>query len=207
MANKKPRCIPPEERNMCVGVVCMLLFIVLFCWGVYVSDPRNSPHITIASMNFTITENSTSAKWDLLIRTPPSLPGDYICLEGDLQVFLIYKHVIVATSPPQRYQNLQPHWPHLLRVSVVASENDINGVAGKNVFDDIVKERSEVRFASRFVFPDCREDTTGTMSFVCDEVVLRFDSSSWTMATTKSKNPTCVYHATSIDHYLKKVMV
>lgn len=63
------------------------------------------PNIIIASMNFTMfntTEIPISAKWDLLIRTPSTLPGYYICLEGDLQAFFTYKHDIVATSPPQR---------------------------------------------------------------------------------------------------------
>ncbi|EOA18670.1 hypothetical protein CARUB_v10007246mg, partial [Capsella rubella] len=94
------------------------------------------------------------------------------------------------------YQNLQPNWPQLLKVSVVASENDINGVAGKYISDEIVKERGEVRFASRFVFPDCRKKSRGTITFACNEAVLRFDSSSRTMAMTTSQSPRCdVYHA------------
>ncbi|CAL9228512.1 unnamed protein product [Arabidopsis halleri] len=172
-----------------VVAVCFLLIMVVYLWGAYdyfLKETR--PKVTIASMNFTITEIPTSAKWDLLIRTPRNLPGYYICLEGDLQAFLIYKHVVVATSVPQRYQNLKPNWPHLLKVSVVASEKDINGTNEKKNLDDIViKEMAEVRM----VFPDCREKTTGIMSFACDEVVLQFDSSSQTMTMPTSKNPTC----------------
>ncbi|CAL9228511.1 unnamed protein product [Arabidopsis halleri] len=192
MPNDKSCCIRLRlalKEPALVVPVCVSLFTVLYIWGVlYMTRPK----VIIASMNFTITEIPTSAKWDLLIRTPQNLPGYYICLEGDLQAFLIYKKVIVATSDPQRYQNLKPNWPHLLKVSVVASEKDINGTNEKNILDDIViKERAEVRFGLRMDFPDCREKNTGIMSFACDEVVLQFDSGSRTMTIPTSKNPTC----------------
>lgn len=116
-------------------------------------------------------------------------------------MFVIFRLVTkkLITRVLFRYNNLQPQWPHLLRVS---SENDIDGVTRQSILDDITKKKGEVRFGSRLVFSDCREESRGTMSFVCDEAVLRFDSSSQTMTTFK--NPTCFFHVPS--SFSEKIM-
>lgn len=90
------------------------------------------------------------------------------------------------------YNNLQPHWAQLFKVSGVVSEEDINGVIGKNIINDI-KEKSEVGFGSRLFLPDCRKNTTGTIKYVCDEIKLRVHSSFHKITTTIVGNPTCLY--------------
>ncbi|KAG2322312.1 hypothetical protein Bca52824_015525 [Brassica carinata] len=58
-------------------------------------------------MDFTVlnmTETSIGVKWDLLIRSPPMLPGFYVCLEGDFKVSIAYKGVTIGTSPIERYE-------------------------------------------------------------------------------------------------------
>lgn len=103
MTNDKSCCIRLRLALKELPPTCVLLLIVLciWVWGAYVHIlDVTRPKVTIASMNFTITEIPTSEKWDLLIRTPQNLPGYYICLEGDLQAFLIYKHVEKNFHPP-----------------------------------------------------------------------------------------------------------
>lgn len=93
------------------------------------------------------------------------------------------------------YNNLQPHWAQLLKVSGVVSEEDINGAIGKNIMNDI-KEKREVRFGSQLFLSDCRKNTTGTIKYVCDEAKLRFHSSFRKITTTIVGNPACLY----VDH-------
>ena len=73
------------------------------------------PEIKIVHMSFTteLNNNSTtqqvhylplvSARWDLLIRVPGKLVGDYICLQGNLQASFLYKNVTLVTSSVQRF--------------------------------------------------------------------------------------------------------
>uniref|UniRef100_A0A0D3A5D2 Uncharacterized protein n=1 Tax=Brassica oleracea var. oleracea TaxID=109376 RepID=A0A0D3A5D2_BRAOL len=68
------------------------------------------PEIKIVHMSFTteLNNNSTtqqvhylplvSARWDLLIRVPGKLVGDYICLQGNLQASFLYKNVSPAAA-------------------------------------------------------------------------------------------------------------
>ena len=71
------------------------------------------------------------------------------------------------------------------------SGEDIEGVIGKDITEDI-KENKEVRFGTRFYLTDCREKTTGTMRYACDEVTLRFEPGSEMNAALFGKNPSCV---------------
>ncbi|CAA7031852.1 unnamed protein product [Microthlaspi erraticum] len=125
-------------------------------------------------------------------RIPPRLPGHYVCLEGDLKVYILYKGVTVATSSLESY-TLQPRWAKLLKVSSVASEGDMDGMIVKVIMDDI-KENGETRFGSRLLLPDCREGTSGKMNYACDEATLRFEPGSQRKATAFGNQPTCRYH-------------
>ena len=71
------------------------------------------------------------------------------------------------------------------------SAEDIEGLIGKDITEDI-KEKKEVRFGTRFYLTDCREKTTGTMRYACDEVTLRFEPGSEMKAAFFGKNPSCV---------------
>ncbi|EFH63532.1 hypothetical protein ARALYDRAFT_894799 [Arabidopsis lyrata subsp. lyrata] len=153
------------------------------------------PKIELASMDFTvhnITQTRLSANWDLSIRIPDDLPGQYICLQGDLQASFLYKNVTLATSSPQKYYNLRYRNPQLLTVSALLSDEDISSSIGKEIIEDI-KKKKEVQFVSRFSLTDCRKNTTGVMSYVCDEVTLRFEPGSEMKATTVFGNyPNCI---------------
>ena len=52
------------------------------------------------SMDFTVINMTEplSVKWDLLIRIYPKHPGNYVHLEGDFKVFIVYEEVTIATS-------------------------------------------------------------------------------------------------------------
>ncbi|EFH63529.1 hypothetical protein ARALYDRAFT_894796 [Arabidopsis lyrata subsp. lyrata] len=152
------------------------------------------PKIELASMDFTvhnITQTRLSAKWDLSIRIPNNLPGQYICLQGELQASFLYKNATLATSSPQKYYNLKRNNPQLLKVSAVVSEEDVGGLIGKDIMEDI-KEKKEVQFGSRFSLTDCREKTTGIMSYACDEVTLRFEPGLEMKATVFGDHPKCI---------------
>ena len=71
------------------------------------------------------------------------------------------------------------------------SAEDIEGLIGKDITEDI-KEKKEVRFGTRFYITDCRENTTGTMRYACDEVTLRFEPDSGMKAAFFGNNPSCV---------------
>lgn len=61
------------------------------------------PEITIPSIDFTVFNvTETRVKWDLLIRLPLDLPGYFMCLKGDFQVFILYKGVTIANSTIER---------------------------------------------------------------------------------------------------------
>ncbi|CAN8254102.1 unnamed protein product [Cochlearia groenlandica] len=146
-------------------------------------------------MNLTtsnITKTSFNANWNLSTRVPKSLPGSSLCLQGDFQASLLYKNITITTSPPKSYGNLQPNWPQLLKVSGVISNDYINGAIGKSILDDI-KETSEVKFELLLFLPDCRQNTTGTMTYFCDEVKLPFNSNFQKITTTVVGNPICRY--------------
>ncbi|CAA7031854.1 unnamed protein product [Microthlaspi erraticum] len=151
------------------------------------------PEITIPSIDFTVLNvTETRVKWDLLIRLPSDLPGYFMCLKGDFQVFILYKGVTIANSTIESY-NLIPRWAQQLTVSAVASEGDMDGLVVKDIMED-VKQSGEIRFGSRFVLPDCREESTkGKMNYACDEATLRFEPCSQMKATSFGKNPTCSY--------------
>ncbi|CAA7031851.1 unnamed protein product [Microthlaspi erraticum] len=152
------------------------------------------PEITIKSIDFTmlnVTESRLDVKWDLLIRLPSDLPGYYMCLKGDFQVFIFYKGVTIANSTIESY-NLTPEWAQLLTVSAVASEGDMDGLVVKDIMEDVTQS-GEIRFGSRFILPDCRKWTEATMNYTCDEATLRFEPSSHKKATSFGKQPTCLY--------------
>ncbi|RID55716.1 hypothetical protein BRARA_G02962, partial [Brassica rapa] len=154
------------------------------------------PKIELASLDFTvlnITDTRLSAKWDMSIRIPYDLPSDYICLQGDLQASFLYKNVTLATSSPQKYKDLQYSEPQVLRISAGVSGEDIDGLIVKDITEDM-KEKKEVRFGTRFYLTDCREKTTGTMKYACDDVTLRFEPGSEMKAALFGMNPRCVIH-------------
>ncbi|CAF2193523.1 hypothetical protein HID58_027506 [Brassica napus] len=101
------------------------------------------------------------------------------------------KNVTLAISSPQKYSDLKYNQPQVLRVLVGVSAEDIEGLIGKDITEDI-KEKKEVRFGTRFYLTDCREKTTGTMRYACDEVTLRFEPGSEMKAALFGKNPSCV---------------
>ncbi|KAL0800863.1 hypothetical protein Bca101_056038 [Brassica carinata] len=76
-----------------------IVFWLLICAFIYAfivalrfveeEEEKIEGEVTIPSMDFTVlnmTETSIGVKWDLLIRSPPMLPGFYVCLEGDFKV-------------------------------------------------------------------------------------------------------------------------
>ncbi|CAH8268594.1 unnamed protein product [Arabidopsis lyrata] len=143
-------------------------------------------------MDFTvlnITQTRLSAKWDLSIRIPEDLPGNYICLQGDFQASFLYKNVTLATSSPQNYNNLKYRLPQLLKVSAVVSDEDIGSIGTCSMED--VKERKQVTFGSQFSLTDCRKKTSGVMSYACHEVTLRFEPGSDMKASVFGKHPRC----------------
>lgn len=90
-----------------------------------------------------------------------------------------------------RYYNLKYDNPQLLKVSAIVSDEDIGGLIGKDIIND-VKERKEVQFGSRFSLTDCRKKTTGVMSYECDEPTLRFEPGSEMKATMFGNHPNCI---------------
>lgn len=69
------------------------------------NNDAHVPNIEVASMDFTVqsmTQTRLSANWDSLIRIPKTLPGNFICLQGDLRVSLLYKNVTLVTSSRQK---------------------------------------------------------------------------------------------------------
>ncbi|KAJ4874709.1 hypothetical protein Rs2_39727 [Raphanus sativus] len=180
------------------ATVCFIAgAIVGFIWFTewcFREEPVQIPKIELASLYFTvlnITETRLSAKWDMSIRIPYDLPGDYICLQGDLQASFLYKNVTLATSSPQKYNNLKFRDPQVLKVSAGVSAEDTDGLTVKDITED-VKEKKEVHFGTRFYLTDCREKTTGTMRYACDDVTLRFEPGSEMKAGLPGKNPSCV---------------
>ncbi|KAG2321568.1 hypothetical protein Bca52824_014781 [Brassica carinata] len=183
-----------------LGIVCFLAGAICgFVWlGKEFSreEPVQIPKVELASLDFTvlnITDSLLSAKWDLSIRIPCDLPSIYICLQGDLQASFLYKNVTLAISSPQKYNNLKHNEPQVLKVSAGVSGEDIDGSIGKDITEDM-KAKKEVRFGTRFYLTDCREKTTGTMRYTCDEVTLRFEPGSGMKAALFGKNPSCVYY-------------
>ncbi|ESQ28216.1 hypothetical protein EUTSA_v10019602mg, partial [Eutrema salsugineum] len=93
------------------------------------------------------------------------------------------------------YNNLKRDYPQLLRVSAAVSEEDIGGLFGKEINKDM-KEKREVHFGSRFSLTDCREDTTGVLSYACDDITLRFEPGSEMKATLfveNKRHPRCIH--------------
>ncbi|CAN7053802.1 unnamed protein product [Brassica rapa subsp. trilocularis] len=103
----------------------------------------------------------------------------------------MYKDVTLATSSPQKYNNLKYREAQVLKVSAGVSGEGIYGLIGKDITEDM-KEKKEVRFGTRFYITDCRENTTGTMRYACDEVTLRFEPDSGMKAAFFGNNPSCV---------------
>ncbi|CAH2066770.1 unnamed protein product, partial [Thlaspi arvense] len=168
----------------------------MFCIAILISlliRHHLVPNIEVASMDFTvqnITQTRLSANWDLLVRIPRSLPDKFICLQGDVQASLFYKGVTLVTSSKQRYNNLKHRSPQQLSVSASISEEDIGGLIGKNIINDI-KEKREVKFGSHVFLTDCRAKTSGVLRYACDETTLRFEPGSELRATASGSNPTC----------------
>ncbi|KAG2321586.1 hypothetical protein Bca52824_014799 [Brassica carinata] len=154
------------------GFVCYIACsIVGFVWLHKVnSREKPVPKIELASMDFTvlnITDTRLSAKWDVSIRIPYDLPGRYM------------------------YKDLKYREAQVLKVSAGVSGEDIYGLIGKDITEDM-KGKKEVRFGTRFYLTDCREKTTGTMRYACDDVTLRFEPGSEMKAALFGMNPRCV---------------
>ncbi|KAL0700786.1 hypothetical protein Bca4012_056908 [Brassica carinata] len=113
---------------------------------------------------FNMTETRLSVTWDLLIRIPTML----------------------------RFYTLKPYWSMLLKVSLIASQGDMDGAIMKNIVEDITA-RGEVRFGSGLLFPDCRDGTSGKMNYACDEATLRFKPRSQRDATSVENQTKCAY--------------
>ncbi|KAL0898720.1 hypothetical protein Bca101_082681 [Brassica carinata] len=191
---------PREEDEIVGGLIlvagCLIAFSIMFFPLIWLLQPTPAPtvpKIEVASMDFTIhniTQTHLSATWDLLTRIPDKLPGNYICLQGDLQASLFYKNSTIAISSRHMYENLKLNSPQQLRVSASIYEEDIGGLVGKNIIKDI-KEKKEVKFGSQIFLTDCREKSTGVMRYACDETTLRFEPCSETKATSfGNNNPT-----------------
>lgn len=100
-----------EDLRACF-ILCY--FVLVICWFLILLSML-VPEIKIVHMSFTteLNNNSTtqqvhylplvSARWDLLIRVPGKLVGDYICLQGNLQASFLYKNVTLVTSSVQRF--------------------------------------------------------------------------------------------------------
>lgn len=82
----------------------------------------------------------------------------------------------------------KPHWA----VSAVIYEENIDGEIGKDIMDDI-KEKGEVRFGSRLLLTDWREERTGTITYACDEATLRFEPGSQRTASAFGNHLTCLH--------------
>ncbi|CAA7014401.1 unnamed protein product [Microthlaspi erraticum] len=197
--NRRPsilECVGVWFISLCIVagfIAAVVYFIILAIKDTSRKVPE--PEIEIANMDFTalnITETRLSAEWDLSIRIPYDIPGLYICLQGDLQASFLYKNVTLATSSQQKYNNLKYNAPQVLKVSAHVSEEDIDGSIGKDIMKDM-KEKKEVRFGTRFSLTDCSAESTGVMSYVCDEVSLRFEPGSEMKATLFGK------HASILD--------
>ncbi|XP_019101918.1 PREDICTED: LOW QUALITY PROTEIN: uncharacterized protein LOC104699123 [Camelina sativa] len=152
------------------------------------------PKLELASMEFTvlsITQTRLSAKWDLSIRIPDDLPGEYIYPQGDFQASFLYKNVTLVTSSPQKYYDLKYGLPVLLKVSAVVSGEDMGGSIGKYIMED-VKEKKQVQFGLLFFLTDCRKKTSGVMSYKCHEATLMFEPGSDMKASVFGKHPSCI---------------
>ncbi|CAN6938002.1 unnamed protein product [Brassica oleracea var. botrytis] len=147
------------------------------------------------SMDFTVINMTEplSVKWDLLIRIYPKHPGNYVHLEGDFKVFIVYEEVTIATSSIEiSYTRISPLRSKLLTASLTASLGDMDGAIVENILDDI-KEKGEMRFGSRLLLPECRSEMSGKMNYACDEATLRFEPGSQRSATLFGNQPNCHY--------------
>ncbi|KAL0807386.1 hypothetical protein Bca101_099878 [Brassica carinata] len=125
-----------------------------------------------------------------------------ICLQGDFQASFMYKDVTLATSSPQKYKDLKYREAQVLKVSAGVSGEDIYGLIGKDITEDM-KGKKEVRFGTRFYLTDCREKTTGTMRYACDDVTLRFEPGSEMKAALFGMNPRCVLEILEKDEMVR----
>ncbi|CAH8363872.1 unnamed protein product [Eruca vesicaria subsp. sativa] len=181
-------------RPCCFVFVCIVAGLLVFSIYKAATYKEPVPKIELASMDFTvlnISDTRLSAKWNMSIRIPNDLPGKFICFQGDLQASFLYKNITLATSSQEKYTNLIYDEPQVLRVSASLSREDIDGLIGKDITEDI-KEKKEVRFGTRFYLTDCRKKTSGTLRYACDDVTLRFEPGSEMKAALFGKNPRCV---------------
>lgn len=90
--------------------------------------------------------------------------------------------------------NSEVGMPQLLNISAVATEEDLGGAAGMGEIMEAIKERTDLRFGSRLSLTDCREETEeGTLSYDCDETMLKFEQgSNHIKATTFGKHASCI---------------
>ncbi|CAA7031855.1 unnamed protein product [Microthlaspi erraticum] len=105
--------LAPENTSPCDVKKLLIVFLVIagmvaiVVFGVveldkevdriYKKAENYVPEITIPSTDFNVlnvTESRLDVKWDLLIRLPSDLPGYYMCLKGDFQVFMLYKDIM-----------------------------------------------------------------------------------------------------------------
>ncbi|CAH8337450.1 unnamed protein product [Eruca vesicaria subsp. sativa] len=176
----------------CILITVLLTALVVIAYYNIAYDARNCRlDVTIRSMDFTVlnmTETRLSVKWDLLIRIAPENPVCFLCRNGDYKVNISYNGVTIATSPIESYI-----WAALmLKVSLIASEGDMDGAIMKNIVEDI-KARGEVRFGSGMLFSDGRDGTSGKMNYACDEATLRFKPGSQRDATLVETLRECPY--------------
>ncbi|CDY57849.1 hypothetical protein HID58_027531 [Brassica napus] len=155
------------------------------------------PKIELASLDFTvlnITDTRLSAKWDMSIRIPYDLPSVYIYVFKEtfkLPSFTRMSLLLPLPHKSKQYKDLQYSEPQVLRISAGVSGEDIDGLIVKDITEDM-KEKKKVRLGTRFYLTDCREKTTGTMRYACDDVTLRFEPGSEMKAALFGMNPRCV---------------
>ncbi|CAG7887353.1 hypothetical protein BRARA_A01305 [Brassica rapa] len=203
----KPLTLEEMKQRKADLITCFVAcyFVLLICCFLILLSML-VPQIKIVHMSFTteLNNNSTtqqvhylplvSARWDLLIRVPGKLVGDYICLQGNLQASFLYKNVTLVTSSVQSYGKLEVGVPQLLNISAVATEEDLGGAAGMGEIMEAIKERTELRFGSRLSLTDCREETEeGALSYDCEDTMLKFEQgSNHIKATTFGKHASCI---------------
>lgn len=98
-----------QKEDMITCFIVSYLILMLCCFSILLA--MLVPDIKIVHMSFTTDLNNNittqqahylplvSARWDLLIRVPAELVGDYICLQGNL----LYKNATLVTSSVQRF--------------------------------------------------------------------------------------------------------
>ncbi|XP_010551464.1 PREDICTED: uncharacterized protein LOC104822072 [Tarenaya hassleriana] len=187
----------PDRMTLLIwGVASMAALVMVTVGLVKASIPPLPPMIRQVSMDFTVVDvtddDRIGAKWDVFLRLPPEFDFYVRCTDGEVQASILYRNLTIATSSPQRYvlvAGRERGLAEVVRVSVAAAEQE--GGVGKSIMDDI-KERGEVRFQTRLLLTDCREDKTGRIRYLCDEAaVVPSPDAPQTLTTLPQDRPQC----------------